>query len=166
MTSEGSIHSFLNGEDPYLVYGPSGPWGEGDHNLNRRNLTLDEKYWLASAVAYHNVKARFLAIRLNLGDKVIRKYSSHLKQRGYLRASAGRPRILDNQSVDSLKQFCAQPLPYKHEVKDKIQLEHNDTLIRQYGPNASVVKRPVSTTSSWRYRKNLPYIPSFQPPNP
>ena len=74
---------------------------------NASKLSADHKQWLADCVTSGKSSARALGKKFNLKARVLQKYVARARTGGKFHAGAGRTTLLDNLSMQAIKDFVA-----------------------------------------------------------
>jgi transposase len=118
------------------------PWGPNPIDLRRRELTLSEKKWLASAFITGEMTAKDLHEKYKVAYSALHKYVKQVKNGGVLYDKPGQPRKLDKTSMLALVNILkTTPEIEDSSMRDSIRNEYRETLKRRFPDEAEVDRK-------------------------
>ena len=127
------------------------PWGENSIDLRGIQLTINQKLWLGQFMNGHEKGIRILKERYNLRKTSLYLYRQRYRDQVQMHSSGGRPRAIDSDSVEVIRDFVRSESPSKEQLKIVLKQAHVRTMCRRRPDIDAYEVRPLSKRSIGRY---------------
>jgi hypothetical protein len=129
------------------------PFSSEFSDYSSRELTLDEKLWIGKSIANKICTGTLYKRWLNLDSKKVSRYGSIIRKGHTIQAKRGCPKLLDEQSFESIYNFAANPPPKTEAqmVSILVEEQRNSLSRKSLGADISARFKKLSKRSEKRY---------------
>jgi hypothetical protein len=132
-----------------------GPWSDNVVDLREVKLTIKQKLWLGKIMAKRKRALKTLQDQYSLRTRVLWKYRRCYLDNIKMFPRGGRPRAIDDESVENIRHFVRSESPSKTQFEHVLIEEHASTVCRRRpGIDADEII-PLSKRSIGRYTTSL-----------